>query len=328
MGKSLKSLLISLFQREKLERGSYYVSFPPSLVKEGGQEDGFCNKDHCYLSTVEPQKCDLNHGRLRPQELIINLEGYFGWEEKVKKIVILAIVIALLLPVLTACTGGTATITTTPTFIMILPPTTTNTPTPTPTPNAAGEIEATVFQGTSLTPIAYQRNNALAGTQYIDRATYTLTVDGLVDHPLTLTYNDLLALPQYDRLMPLNCVEGWNFTAKWTGPSLKDILAKAGAKPEGKILIFYTTDDSSGYSSLDMPYIIDNDIIIALKDNDITLPPERGFPFQVVAMSKYGYKWAKWVTRIEVSDNTSFRGYWENFGYNNNGDDKGPPFDK
>jgi DMSO/TMAO reductase YedYZ molybdopterin-dependent catalytic subunit len=244
----------------------------------------------------------------------MKIEDEFGWEDKMKKTLIFAVITVLLLPlVLTACaTGNNATATTTR---------------PPGTPNAAGEIEATEFQGVQLTPIGQQRNNALAGTQKIDRAAYTLTVNGLVDHPLTLTYDDLLALPRQDRLMPLNCVEGWSFTAKWTGPSLKDILTAAGVKPEGKIVIFYTADIPSGYSSLDLPYIMDNDIILALKDNDITLPAERGFPFQVAAMSKYGYKWAKWVTRIEVSDNTSFRGYWENFGYNNNGNDKGPPFD-
>jgi DMSO/TMAO reductase YedYZ molybdopterin-dependent catalytic subunit len=254
-------------------------------------------------------------------------DGYIGGEEKVKKVIFLAIISVLLLPVLlTACAGGTPT--TTPTIIMTLPPTTTITPTPTATPNANGETEAAVFQGTELTPMHLQRNNALAGTQKIDRATYTLTVDGLVDRPLTLTYDDLLALPQQDRLMPLNCVEGWSFTAKWTGPSLKDIFALAGVKPGAKIVIFHTTDASTGYSSLDLAYVMDKDIIIALKDNDLTLPPERGFPFQVAAMSKYGYKWAKWVTRIELSDNTDFRGYWENFGYSNNGDDKGPAFEK
>jgi DMSO/TMAO reductase YedYZ molybdopterin-dependent catalytic subunit len=249
-----------------------------------------------------------------------------GWEENVKRVIFLAIAAVLLLPVLlTACTGGTPTTTT---IIKTLPPTITDTAAPTATTNAEGETEATVFQGTQLTPMYLQRNNALAGTQTIDRATYTLTVDGLVDHPLTLTYDDLLALPQQDRLMPLNCVEGWNFTAKWTGPSLKGIFTMAGVKPEAKIVIFHTTDASTGYSSLDLAYIMDNDIIIALKDNDLTLPPERGFPFQVAAMSKFGYKWAKWVTRIELSDNTDFRGYWENFGYSNNGDDKGPAFDK
>jgi DMSO/TMAO reductase YedYZ molybdopterin-dependent catalytic subunit len=188
----------------------------------------------------------------------------------------------------------------------------------------AGEIEATTFQGKTLTPIRSQNNNALKGTQVIDQSTYTLTVDGLVDHPLKLTYADLQAFTQTSQLMDLNCVEGWNFTAKWTGPTLNDIFAQAGIQSTGLIAIFYTADVPSGYTSLDLNYIKDNNIIIALKDNDITLTPDRGFPFQVVAMSKFGYKWAKWVTRIEISSNTNFRGYWESNGYNNNADINGP----
>ena len=181
--------------------------------------------------------------------------------------------------------------------------------------------------GTKLTPINQQQNNALAGTQHIDKNTYVLTIDGLVDNPLKLTYNDLLAFPQISKLMPLNCVEGWNFTAKWTGPSLKDLFAAAKVQPGAKIAIFYTTDVPTGYSSLDLSYINERNIIIGLKLNDITLPDDRGFPFQVVAESKYGYKWAKWITRIELSDNTNFRGYWESNGYNNNADIGGPAFE-
>jgi DMSO/TMAO reductase YedYZ molybdopterin-dependent catalytic subunit len=53
--------------------------------------------------------------------------------------------------------------------------------------------------------------------------------------------------------------------------------------------------------------------------NNITLPAERGFPFQLVAESKWGYKWIKWVTEIELSDNLNYKGYWESRGYSNNG---------
>ena len=202
-------------------------------------------------------------------------------------------------------------------------------PSATPTSsNATGEVEATSYNGVKLTPIKDQLNNALQGTQYIDRDAYRLTVDGLVNKPLSLTYDDLLAYPQEVRLNTLNCVEGWDFIAKWTGPTLDSIFNTAGLKPEGKIAIFYTTDDTQGgFTSLDLSYIHDNSIIIALKINDITLSAERGFPFQVVANSKFGYKWAKWVTEIEISDNTSFRGYWESAGYNNNADINGPAFD-
>ncbi len=205
--------------------------------------------------------------------------------------------------------------------------TATTTSTTTPSTNPSGEVEATEFQGVQLTPINQQNNNALKGTQFIDKDTYILTVDGLVDHPLQLTYADLEAYPQISQLMNLDCVEGWYFIAKWTGPVLKDIFAAAGIKPEAKIVIFHTADVPEGYSSLDLNYIIDNNIIIALKDNDITLTPDRGFPFQVVAMSKFGYKWAKWVMRIELSDNTIFRGYWESAGYNNNADVSGTAFE-
>jgi DMSO/TMAO reductase YedYZ molybdopterin-dependent catalytic subunit len=196
-----------------------------------------------------------------------------------------------------------------------------------PSPPPTGEVEATEFMGKKLTPISEQNNNALAGTQVIDRETYKLVVDGLVERPLSLSYDDLLAYTQVSKLTDLDCVEGWNFTAKWTGPALDVIFNDARVKPEAKIAIFHTADVPKGYSSLDLSYIHDNNIIIALKLNDITLPPERGFPFQVVAESKFGYKWAKWITRIEMSDNTSFRGYWEGYGYNNNADVSGPAYE-
>lgn len=237
---------------------------------------------------------------------------------KNRTIIMMALLVLVMPLILAACSGTTTTTTTASTA---------STTTATGTTTTPAEIEATEYMGTQLTPIKNQRNNALAGTQRIDRATYTLTVDGLVDKPLTLTYDDLLAYPQQDRLMDLNCVEGWSFTAKWTGPSLNAIFADAGVQPEALIAIFYTSDDSAGYTSLDLSYIKEKDIIAAVKLNDVTLPPERGFPFQVAAMTKYGYKWAKWVTRIELSSDANFRGYWEQAGYNNNADDQGPAFE-
>jgi DMSO/TMAO reductase YedYZ molybdopterin-dependent catalytic subunit len=193
--------------------------------------------------------------------------------------------------------------------------------------SGVGEIEATEFQGEKLTPISQQGNNALAGTQDIDRVTYELIVDGLVENPMKLNYDQLLSYPQESWLMKFNCVEGWNFTAKWTGPQINSILNDAKVKPEAKIIIFHTTEVPEGYSSLDLDYIRDNNILLALKLNDVTLSPERGFPFQVAAKSKFGYKWAKWVVRMELSSDTSFRGYWETAGYNNDADENGPAFE-
>jgi DMSO/TMAO reductase YedYZ molybdopterin-dependent catalytic subunit len=84
------------------------------------------------------------------------------------------------------------------------------------------------------------------------------------------------------------------------------------------VVIFHAYD---GYTtSLPIDYFMDNDILIAYQMNGVVLPPERGFPFQLVAESKWGYKWIKWITEVEVSDNIGYMGYWEKRGYSNSGD--------
>jgi len=116
----------------------------------------------------------------------------------------------------------------------------------------------------------------------------------------------------------LHCVEGWSVTILWEGILVKDLIAEAGVDPNATVVIFYAYD---GYStSVPLDYIIDNDIIMAYKMNNVTLPPERGFPFQLVAESKWGYKWIKWITEIELSDNEDYLGFWERRGYPNDAD--------
>jgi DMSO/TMAO reductase YedYZ molybdopterin-dependent catalytic subunit len=187
------------------------------------------------------------------------------------------------------------------------------------------ETENLSYEGKALTPIAQQRNNAIRGTQYIDRESYRLQVNGLVEKPLNLTYEEITGMPQVSKVMDLNCVEGWSFTAKWTGVRIADLFQKAGAMENATTVIFYSAD---GYStSLDKDYILGNDIILAYRLNDVTLPPYRGFPLQLVAEGKYGYKWAKWIERIELSD-SPYRGYWEKRGYNNTADVGGPELER
>lgn len=187
------------------------------------------------------------------------------------------------------------------------------------------ETENLSYQGEQLTPIAQQRNNAIKGTQYIDREDYRLQVDGLVENPRNFTYEEITGLPQTSKVIELNCVEGWSFNAKWTGVKIAEILEETGAMENATTVIFYSAD---GYStSLDKDYLLENDIILAYKLNDVTLPPERGFPLQLVAEDKYGYKWAKWIIRIELSD-SPYRGYWEERGYNNVADVGGPAFER
>lgn len=174
------------------------------------------------------------------------------------------------------------------------------------------EVEAIEFQGVRLTPMAQQGNNAILGTQHLDRATFRLRVTGLVKEDLNPSYEQLLELPAYSELAYLPCVEGWGFAAKWTGFRVTDLLNRSGLLPGASYVVFYSADGYSTGSPL--AYLRENGILMAYGLNDVTLPPERGFPFQLVAKSRYGYKWAKWITKIEVTDK-EVKGYWESRGY-------------
>jgi len=98
---------------------------------------------------------------------------------------------------------------------------------------------------------------------------------------------------------------------------VRDLLTEAGVSPEAKVVILYAYD---GYTtSVPVDYLINNDILVAYEINGVTLPPERGFPFQLVAESKWGYKWIKWITEIELSDDVDYEGFWERRGFSNSG---------
>jgi DMSO/TMAO reductase YedYZ molybdopterin-dependent catalytic subunit len=86
----------------------------------------------------------------------------------------------------------------------------------------------------------------------------------------------------------------------------------SGLRSGASYVLFSSAD---GYSTtLPLDYLRQNRILLAYGLNDLTLPPDRGFPLQLVAKNKYGYKWAKWITSIEVTDK-DIRGYWESRGY-------------
>ncbi len=190
-------------------------------------------------------------------------------------------------------------------------------------PSELEAVEINEYESQKLSSVDDFRENSIKGPQYLDIGSYQLNVSGLVEKPKSYSYDEIIGENQnYKKVVTLNCVEGWSATILWEGVLVKDLIAKSGPLTNAKVVIFHAYD---GYTtSLPLEYITDNNIIMAHKMNEINLPSERGFPFQLVAESKWGYKWIKWVTEIELSDDVNHKGFWESRGYSNEADlDKG-----
>lgn len=203
---------------------------------------------------------------------------------------------------------------------------TTTTPAPTPkltigpVPSSIPQMypgEITQYKNQTLSQISAVYQNAIAGTQYINPSTYHISIDGLVKQPLKYTYDQVVDAHQsIQKVITLNCVEGWSATILWEGIRVNDLLEEAGVNSQATVVIFHASD---GYTTaLPLDYVVQNHIMIAYKMNNVTLTPQIGWPFMVVAQDQYGYKWAKWLTEIEVSSDTGYLGYWERQGYPNN----------
>ena len=180
-------------------------------------------------------------------------------------------------------------------------------------------VEIREYEGVDLSSINAFRENSIRGPQQVDLEDYVLRTTGLVTNPKSFTYDEVLNKHQkYKKVITLDCVEGWSVTILWEGLLVRDLLEEAEPLTNAEVVIFHAYD---GYTtSVPIDYVMNNDILMAYKMNDVVLPPERGFPFQLVAESKWGYKWIKWITEIELSDDVNYRGYWESRGYSNSAD--------
>jgi len=186
-------------------------------------------------------------------------------------------------------------------------------------PQSLPAAEVRSYEGKDLSSINDFRENSIKGPQDVNITEYRLTVTGLTDRTDVYTYNDLLLkYPHYTKVVTLFCVEGWDTTILWEGVLVRDLIRAAGMNPRATTVIFTAHD---GYTtSFPLDYLMNHDILMAYRMNNVTLPAERGYPFQLVAEDKWGYKWIKWIEKIELSDNTGYRGYWEQRGYSNTGD--------
>ncbi len=157
---------------------------------------------------------------------------------------------------------------------------------------------------------------------------YRLVVDGLVERPLSLSLDQVRALPSRTQITRHDCVEGWSSIGKWTGARLGPLLDQAGLKPTARYIVFHCGDtleqtlDGSGvyYESIDLIDAYHPQSILAYAMNDRPLPVAHGAPLRLRVERQLGYKQAKYIMRIEaVADYAHLGrgkgGFWEDRGY-------------
>lgn len=149
-------------------------------------------------------------------------------------------------------------------------------------------------------PVNRPARNARVAAQATDPE-YRLRIEGNVGAPLSLSLDDLKALPQHDAVLPITCVEGWSESAHWSGVRLRDILAMAGARI-GEGVRIESLEPRGNYrtSTLDLSHATDRDTLLALRIHDEPLALDHGYPVRLITPNLPGVMQTKWVGKVTV----------------------------
>jgi DMSO/TMAO reductase YedYZ molybdopterin-dependent catalytic subunit len=130
---------------------------------------------------------------------------------------------------------------------------------------------------------------------------WRLVVAGAVDHPLTLSLDDLRAMDQHVVLLPITCVEGWSATGRWRGVPLRDVLRRAGAA-EGARVTVESVQARSRYRTSKVASALAHhpDTLLALELGGEPLHPDHGFPVRLIAPNRPGVLQTKWLGKVVV----------------------------
>jgi DMSO/TMAO reductase YedYZ molybdopterin-dependent catalytic subunit len=150
-----------------------------------------------------------------------------------------------------------------------------------------GEIRE--YNGEKLSSISAFRENSISGAPDVDLDSYRLEVVNSVGSSKSYRYEEVLEkFTSMKKVVSLYCVEGWSVRVLYEGVLMREILEDVGITENDKVVILYSID---GYTTS-----------------------------LLVAEGKWGYKWARWINKIELSSDINFRGFWESRGYSNEGD--------
>lgn len=155
------------------------------------------------------------------------------------------------------------------------------------------------------------------GVPKIDASRWQLKIDGLVEHPFSLGYQDLVALPVIEKELTLECIGnsigGHSLgNARWAGTPLEPLLDRARPTPAARYAVIHAADGlSTGHP---MERLRNPENFLAYRMNGVDLSPNHGYPARVFIPGKFGMKQPKWITRIEFV-NEHYLGFWESQGW-------------
>lgn len=144
---------------------------------------------------------------------------------------------------------------------------------------------------------------------------WRLTVDGSVEHPTILTWDDFMALPQSDDASDFHCVTTWSkLNINWKGVRMLDLAALVQPKENATHIMCYGYDDYT--TNLSLEEALKPDVLLVHTVEGKPLPKEHGGPVRMITPQLYAWKGSKWINRIEFMD-TNRLGFWEERGYSN-----------
>jgi DMSO/TMAO reductase YedYZ molybdopterin-dependent catalytic subunit len=158
----------------------------------------------------------------------------------------------------------------------------------------------------------------------VDLANWRLEIKGNVREPFSISYDELLAMPQVEAPITLACVSnrvGGTLigTAMWQGVELRTLLDRAGVEPSGEQIVGTSVDGyNAGFPT--SAAFDGRSSLVAIGMNGVPLPLDNGFPARLVVEGLYGYvSSTKWLRSIELTEWDAFNGYWIQQGWAKNG---------
>ena len=149
----------------------------------------------------------------------------------------------------------------------------------------------------------------------IDLKDWQLVIDGAVEHPVTLNWEDFMALPQTSDTSDFHCVTTWSkLDINWKGVRLIDLAALVMPKENASHILCYGYDDYT--TNISLEEALKPDVLLVHTVEGQPLPPEHGGPVRMITPQLYAWKGSKWINRIEFLSQNK-RGFWEERGYSN-----------